>query len=49
MLARIIRFGPGLRADVEGTRVISDQRNDLALAVTDPFDPPIVVLDPSRS
>jgi hypothetical protein len=35
-----------LRGDVEGVRVISDQRNDLALAVTDPFDPPQIVYDP---
>jgi spermidine synthase len=48
LLARIIRMGEDLRRDVRGARVISDQRNDLALAVTDPFDAPVLVIDMRR-
>jgi hypothetical protein len=46
LLARVLRAGPDLRSDVAGARVISDQRNDLSLAVTDPFDPPRIPYDP---
>jgi spermidine synthase len=46
LLARITRIGDGLRADVQQARKISDERNDLAHVVTDPFDPPAVRIDP---
>lgn len=46
LLARILRMDEDLRGDVEGASVISDERNDLALAVTDPFDPPPVIIYP---
>jgi len=46
VLARVVRVGEDLRADVDGVRVISDERNDLTLTVTDPFDPPVLALDP---
>jgi spermidine synthase len=45
ILARIVRTDASLRADVEAASSISDERNDLALAVTDPFDPPMVSTD----
>jgi hypothetical protein len=38
LLARVILTDGQLRADIKGVRPISDERNDLALAVTDPFD-----------
>jgi hypothetical protein len=46
ILARITRIDEPLRADVAGVPVISDERNDLALAVTDPFAPAKVVIEP---
>src|SRR5262249_3295561 len=42
---RIVRTDGALRTDVQAASSISDERNDLALAVTDPFDPPIVSTD----
>ena len=45
LLARITRVDDELRADVAGVRVISDERNDLALTVTDPFAPVRLTLD----
>lgn len=46
MFARITAIDDTLRAGVHGTRVISDQRNDLALVVSTPLDPPFVPNDP---
>jgi spermidine synthase len=46
LLARIARFGEDLKNDVRGVPIISDTRNDLALTVTDPFDPPATIVDP---
>ncbi|MGH7741205.1 MAG: hypothetical protein ACRENS_04210 [Candidatus Eiseniibacteriota bacterium] len=47
LLARIIRVDDELRADVRGAGIVSDQRNDLALVMTDPFDPYRLTLDES--
>ena len=46
ILARITRMDEGLRGDVKGVPAISDQRNDIALLTVDPFDPPLLALDP---
>ncbi len=48
LLARIMRPDEALREDVRGVPVISDENNDLALAVTDPFDPPRVLQQGER-
>jgi hypothetical protein len=48
LLARILRTSKALRLDVRGVPAISDQRNDLALATSDPFDRPRFVLDFER-
>lgn len=45
LLARITRIDDALRHDVAGSAVISDERNDLALLMEDPFDPPPIVFD----
>jgi hypothetical protein len=46
ILARVTRMGDALRSDASGARLISDERNDLAHTVTDPFDPPRMTIDP---
>jgi hypothetical protein len=49
LLARILRTTDHLREEVRGVPVISDENNDLALAVTDPFDPPRIAQDGPRT
>jgi hypothetical protein len=46
LLARILRMDDDLRSDVRTAPPISDQRNDLALIVTDPFDPARIRYEP---
>lgn len=48
IFARIMRMDDALRSDVERARAISDERNDLAHTVTDPFDPPTFAYEPHR-
>jgi len=47
ILARIVASDETLRRRFGGAAVISDQRNDLAWLVMDPFDPPRIEVDPT--